>query len=66
MKLIDILLVTDKNARIKLFINDDVYGILYVSPFNSALKNKYYYDINKIFIRNNILNIKVTSSKSNI
>ncbi len=62
MKIIDILPIIHKNTKIKVFSDDNEIGTLYISPLSSALKNKYYFDINTIEIKNNILVLK-TSSK---
>jgi hypothetical protein len=61
MKLIDILNILDEKTKIKLFIDDEKIGIIYLSPLRTSLINKFYYNITKIYIDNNILIIELES-----
>lgn len=61
MKIIDILPLVHKNTKIKVFVDDSEIGILYISPLSSALRSKYYFEINSICLSNNTLILKVIS-----
>lgn len=64
MNLIDLLGIIEPNIKIKLFIDDKKNSILYSSPISSALIEKYYYNIIKIYTQNNKLILKISSTNN--
>lgn len=64
MNLIDLLGIIEANIKIKLFIDDKKNSILYSSPISSALIEKYYYNIIKIYTQNNKLILKISSTNN--